>query len=100
VIRRKCGGTNRRPDLLENSSCMVFVSFLVFPVRKQQTLARVEAAIGNIRHDGHGSLRDRYNAFEIQDGLRLPFDTVDLAVCQTTPHPGDSRRCCLVFGTR
>jgi hypothetical protein len=79
---------------------MVFVSFLVFPVRKQLTLARVEAAIRNIRHDGHGSLRDRYNSFEIQEGLRLPSNKVGLAVCQTPPHPGDSRRRCLMFGTR
>jgi hypothetical protein len=81
---------------------MVFVPFPVLPVRKQVTLtlARVEAAIANIRHDGHWSLTDRYNSFEIQDGLRLPANTVGLAVCHKSPHRGVSRGRCLVFGTR
>jgi hypothetical protein len=81
---------------------MVFVLFPVLAIRKQVTvmLPRVEAAISNIRHDGHGSLTDRYNSFEIQDGLRLLANTVSLAVCHTSPHRGVSRRRCLVFGTR
>jgi hypothetical protein len=81
----------------------VFVPFLVLSVRKQVTLtlARVEATIANIRHDGHKSLTDRYNSFEIQDDLRLPANAVGIAVCHTPPHHGVSpRRCCLVFGTR
>jgi hypothetical protein len=81
---------------------MVFVPFPVLPVCKQVTLtlSRVEAAIANITHDGHMSLTDRYNSFEIQDGLRLPANAVGLAVCHTPPHRGVSRRrCCFVFGT-
>jgi hypothetical protein len=81
---------------------MVFDPFPVLPVRKQVTLtlARAEAAIANIRHDGHGSLTDKYNSFQIQDDLRPPANAVGLAMCHTPPHRRVSRRRCLVFGTR
>jgi hypothetical protein len=45
-------------------------------------------------------LTDRYNSFEIQDGLRLLANAVGLTVFHTWPHRDVSRRCCLVFGTK
>jgi hypothetical protein len=64
---------------------MLFVPFPILAVRKQVTLilARVEATIANIMHDMHGSLTDRYNSFEIQDGLRLLANAVGLTVFHT-----------------
>jgi hypothetical protein len=81
---------------------MVFVPFPVLAVHKQVKLllARVKATIANIRHDGHGSLTDRYNSFEILDDPRLLANAVSLAVCHTSPHCCVSRRRYLVFGTR